>query len=148
LYPRSQIDIFIFVLQQDGGLLQACVNATTLALMNAGVPLQDFVCAVSAGVYTTEPLLDLTALEEGDIPHATVALLPRSGALTLVNMETRLHVDRFEQILRIASEAGHVVHAEMRKHIRARTRNLVDAMGGTRVAGEQQERRHDEMDES
>ncbi len=28
LYPRSQIDIFVQVIQQDGGLLQACINGT------------------------------------------------------------------------------------------------------------------------
>ena len=39
LYPRSQIDIYVHVLQQDGSLLAACINATTLALITAGVPL-------------------------------------------------------------------------------------------------------------
>jgi exosome complex component RRP41 len=155
LYPRSQIDVFILVLQQDGGLLQACLNATTLALANAGVPLTDYVCAISAGVHATEPLLDLTALEEGDVPHATVAVLPRSGALTLVNMETRLHVERFEALLKVAGEAGKVLHTEMRTHLRAHTTALVDAMsavpgggGPTRASGDVQERRYNEdMDE-
>ena len=64
LYPRTQIDIYVHVLQQDGSLRAACINATTLALINAGVPLHDFVCAVSGGVHSTSPLLDLTTLEE------------------------------------------------------------------------------------
>src|ERR1700734_3049735 len=51
IYPRSQIDIFVQVLQQDGGLLQACINCTTLALINAGIPMIDFVCAVTGGVH-------------------------------------------------------------------------------------------------
>lgn len=154
LYPRSQIDIFILVLQQDGGLLQACINATTLALASAGVPLSDYVCAISAGVYQTQPLLDLSTLEENDVPHATVAVLPRSGALTLVTMETRLHVDRFEALLKVAGEAGQVLHKEMRKHVRAHTLALVDAMGAVpaggavRPPGDGHERRYNEdMDE-
>ena len=64
LYPRSQIDIFVQVIQPDRGLLQACINGTTPALMNAGIPMLDFVCAVSGGVHSTAPLLDLTLLEE------------------------------------------------------------------------------------
>jgi exosome complex component RRP41 len=36
LFPRSQIDIFLRVVQSDGGLLPACINAANLALMDAG----------------------------------------------------------------------------------------------------------------
>lgn len=131
LYPRSQIDIFVHILQQDGGALQACINATTLALSNAGVPLLDFVCAVTGGVHITSPLLDLTTLEENDVPHVTVAVMPRTGKVTLVSMETRLHVDRFEEVFRVACEAGKILHGEMRRVVRGRTTKLVDAMGAT-----------------
>ena len=128
LYPRSQIDIFVHVLQQDGGVLQASINATTVALINAGVPLADYVCAVTGGVHAAAPMLDLTALEETDLPHVTVASMPRSGRLTLVSMETLLHVDRFEEILRLAGEAGPVIHKEMRAVVRERTKDLLDGM--------------------
>ena len=128
LYPRSQIDIFVHVLQQDGGVLPAAINATTVALINAGVPLTDYVCAITGGVHAAAPMLDLTALEESDLPHVTVASMPRSGRLTLVSMETRLHVDRFEEILRLAGEAGTVIHTEMRAVVRERTKGLLDGM--------------------
>jgi len=134
LYPRSQIDVFVQVLQQDGGLLQACINAATLALVNAGIPLLDFVCAVTGGVHSTSPLLDLTLLEENDIPNITVAMMPKTGKITLVTMETRLHVDRFEEIFRLAADAGRVIHGEMKSAVRSRTSALVTAMGsGPRV---------------
>jgi exosome complex component RRP41 len=129
IYPRSQIDIFVQVLQQDGGLLQACINCTTLALANAGIPLLDFVCAITGGVHSTSPMLDLTTLEENDIPHVTVAMMPRTGKVTLVTMETRLHVDRFEEIFRLAIDAGKVIHKEMKSAVKHRTDALVTAMG-------------------
>ena len=136
LYPRSQIDVFIQVLQQDGGLLQACINGTTLALVNAGIPLLDFVCAVTGGVHSTWPLLDLTLLEENDIPNVTVGIMPKTGKVTLVTMETRLHVDRFEEIFRLAGEAGKVIHGEMKAAVKARTSALVAAMSsGSGVGG-------------
>lgn len=128
LYPRTQIDIFVHVLQQDGGLIQASINATTLALVGAGIPLLDLVCAVTGGVHSSSPMLDLTNLEETDIPHMTVAVMPKSGQVTLVTMETRLHVDRFEEIFRLACEAAQVIHKEMKRAVRARTQSLVDAM--------------------
>ncbi|KAJ8481137.1 hypothetical protein ONZ45_g15409 [Pleurotus djamor] len=139
LYPRSQIDVFVQVLQQDGGLLQACINATTLALINAGIPLLDFVCAVSGGVHSTSPMLDLTLLEENDLPNVTVAVMPKTGKATLVTMETRLHVDRFEEIFKLACSAGTTLHKEMKDAVRGRTVSLVTAMGSTQqgnVAGD------------
>lgn len=129
LYPRSQIDIFIQVLQQDGGLLQTCINATTLALVSAGIPMLDFVCAVTGGVHSVSPMLDLTLLEENDIPNITVAMMPKSSKVALVTMETRLHVDRFQEIFKLASEAGKVIHQEMKGAILSKSTYLVTAMG-------------------
>ncbi|KAF8622589.1 hypothetical protein AX15_006933 [Amanita polypyramis BW_CC] len=128
LYPRSQIDIFIQVLQQDGGLLQACINGTTLALITAGIPLIDFACAMSCGVHSTSPVLDLSLLEENDLPHMTVAMLPKTGQVTLVTMETRLHVDRFEEVLELAMDAGKIIHEEMKIAIDNKSNSLVSAV--------------------
>jgi len=128
LYPRSEICIFVHILQQDGGLLPASINATTLALLTAGIPLTDYVTAVTCGVYSTTPLLDLNTLEENDIPHLTVANLPRTGKVTLVTMETRLHVERVSECLKIAGDAGKVLHKEMRRAVEGRTKRLVQAM--------------------
>jgi len=129
LYPRSQIDIFIQVIQQDGGLLPACLNGTTLALATAGVAMFDFVCAISGGVHSTSPLLDLNTLEENDVPHISVAVMPRTGRVTLVTMDTRLHLDRFEEIFRLAVDASKVLHDEMRTALEKRTQSLIAAIG-------------------
>jgi len=148
LYPRSQIDIYVHVLQQDGGLLQTCINATTLALANAGIPLLDFVCAVTGGVHSATPLLDLTTLEENDIPHLTIAMMPRTGKITLLTMETRLHVDRFEEIFKLATSAGYVIHKEMKVAIKDRSRTLVGAMNvAPKVIGERDVLYSEKMDE-
>ena len=43
-----QIDISIQVIQSDGGLLSVAINAVTLALIDAGIPMKDFVVACAA----------------------------------------------------------------------------------------------------
>ncbi len=62
LFPRSQIDIYIQVLQSDGGDKAAAINASTLALIDAGVPMRDFVCACTAGCIDGIPLLGNTII--------------------------------------------------------------------------------------
>lgn len=135
LYPRSQIDIHIQVLQQDGGLLQASINGTTLALIDAGVALSDYVCGITCALHDTVSLLDLTSIEESDLPNLTAAVLPRSGKITLLTLETRIHVDRFEEMFILAGEAGKVVHQEMLNAVQTRTKRLVNAMGKGGIGG-------------
>ena len=86
------------------------------------------VCAVTGGVHSAAPMLDLTTLEENDAPHLTVAVMPKTGKVTLVTMETRLHVDRFGDIFRLACDAGQVIHQEMKRAVRIRTQRLVDSL--------------------
>jgi exosome complex component RRP41 len=56
LYPRTQIDIHLHVMEADGGVLCACINAACLALVDAGVAMKDLVVACSAGFIMDEPV--------------------------------------------------------------------------------------------
>merc|ERR1719321_1669057 len=58
-YPRSQLDIHILVLQDHGGVTAAAINATTLALIDAGIPLRDFVVACTSGFLDGIPAVDI-----------------------------------------------------------------------------------------
>ena len=49
LHPNSKISVAVTVLANDGGRLEAAINAATLALIDAGIPLKDTVCACAAG---------------------------------------------------------------------------------------------------
>jgi ribonuclease PH len=59
LSPRSQIDISVLVLEQDGGVLQTAINAVTLALVDAGIPMNDYICATSAGLVDNKAILGI-----------------------------------------------------------------------------------------
>lgn len=97
----------------------------------------DYVTSISLGLHLTQPLLDLSAPEEADLPMLVVASLPNSGKITLAQMETRLHVDRFEEMLTLGVEGCAVIKAEMEQVVKARTKTVVERMeaitGGTRV---------------
>ncbi|KAG0242422.1 Exosome complex component RRP41 [Actinomortierella wolfii] len=129
LYPRSQIDVYLQILQNDGGVLEACINGTTLAMIDAGIAMEDYVCACTAGWIEKEPALDLNGVEEsGDTSEMTVALLPKSGKITLLQMEARLHVDKLEEVLHLASEGCHQIYTVLDTTIRDRTEDLAHKM--------------------
>eukprot|EP00967_Tisochrysis_lutea_P022545 scaffold25710_cov32-Tisochrysis_lutea.AAC.2 len=88
LYPRGQIDIAISVLESDGDVRAAAINATSLAMVDAGVAMEDLVCACSAGIAGSSTILDLNGQEAGGCAEMVVALLPRTGRLR-VSTSTR-----------------------------------------------------------
>jgi len=47
-YPKSSIDIFVIVLQDDGGAFAAAINCASLALADAGIEMFDLVSCANA----------------------------------------------------------------------------------------------------
>lgn len=104
LYPRAQIDIYVEVLQADGGVLPAAINAATLALVDAGVPMLDLVCACTAGLVEGEPILDLNYAEEAsDCAAVPLAILLSKGSVVTLAMQARMNVDLFQRVIDLAS---------------------------------------------
>ncbi|XP_001515504.1 exosome complex component RRP41 [Ornithorhynchus anatinus] len=130
LYPRSQIDIYVQILQADGGNYAACVNAATLAVLDAGIPLRDFVCASSAGFVEDTPLADLSYVEEAaGGPQVALALLPGSGQITLLGLDARVHEDHLERVLEAATAAARDVHTVLDRVVRRHVRQMSALLG-------------------
>jgi exosome complex component RRP41 len=137
LYPSSQIDILIQVLQGDGGAftflaprllitgtLHTAINAANLAIMDAGIAVTDYVCACSAGCVDATPILDLNNYEEAsmaDIPKFTLAVLPKTGKVTMVQLEARMHMSKFEAVVGMAADGARQIHATLDRVVRSTT---------------------------
>lgn len=107
LFPHSTITVSLHVLSQDGSLLAALINATTLAVIDAGIPMTDYVAACTAGSTSSyaadddaaDPLLDLNNQEEQELPFLTVAALGDSDRVAVLVCESRVQVSRLEGML-------------------------------------------------
>ncbi|XP_031570086.1 exosome complex component RRP41-like [Actinia tenebrosa] len=118
LYPRSQIDIFVQVLQADGSNQAACINATTLALIDAGIPMKDYVSASTVSFVNDTPLMDINYLEESSGgPQLSLAILPKSEKVVLFQMDSRLHMDNMEKVLKLAVKGCKDVYTLLRRTI-------------------------------
>jgi exosome complex component RRP41 len=111
LFPRTGIDIFIEVLQSDGGTRCASITAAAVALADAGIPLRDLVVGCAAGKIEDQIVMDLNDVEdqkgEADVP---VAIMPRTGAITLLQMDGLLTQDEFRQALDLAIQGCMTVY--------------------------------------
>ncbi|KAL8138518.1 hypothetical protein V2J09_004519 [Rumex salicifolius] len=125
LMPRSQIDIYVQVLQADGGTRAACINAATIALADAGIPMNDLVTCCSAGYLNATPLLDLTYEEDSAKgPDVVVGFLPKLEKITLLQMDSKLQVDTFETVMQLAIEGCKAVASYIREVLLENTKQL------------------------
>jgi exosome complex component RRP41 len=109
-FPNGQIDIFIEILQSDGGTRAAGITAAAVALASAGIPMRDLVYAVSAGRVGDETIIDLDMLEDNyadaDMP---MAIAPRNNEILLLQMDGGLTVEQFNKAFGMVTEAGKTI---------------------------------------
>ncbi len=128
-YPRTSIEVFIEVLQADGGTRGAGITVASLALADAGVPMRDLVAACAAGKVGGHLVLDLNDLEdkegEADLP---LALMPNLNAITLLQMDGDLTIDEFEQVLKLDIEGCKQIYAFQKEALKAKYVSVKEAV--------------------
>src|SRR5919108_1819164 len=99
-YPRAAIDVFVEVLQSDGGSRCAGITAAAVALADAGINMRDLVSSCAAGKVDDKIVLDINDEEDkeggADMP---VAYLPRLEQVTLLQLDGRLTPEQFNECL-------------------------------------------------
>jgi exosome complex component RRP41 len=121
LYPRTMIDLFIEVLQADGGTRCASITAASLALADSGIPMRDLVVACAAGKADDTIVLDLMDEEDklgsADVP---VALMPSLNAITLLQMDGKLSQEEFESTVNLAVEGCKQIYTMQKEALKAK----------------------------
>ncbi len=119
LYPRATIDVFIEVLQADGGTRTTGITAAALALADAGIPLRDLVAGVAVGKVDGVLVLDIDQLEdeygEADMP---VAMMPSLGKITLLQLNGVLTPEEFREALKLAEKGIREIYRLQREALK------------------------------
>ena len=119
-YPRSQIDLQVFVLQADGGYRSAAFNAVSLAFMDAGIAMKDFLTATTAGLLQSVAVLDLVYQEEKRQNCEFVAVyLQKSKKLAYVNLNcNKISIKDFEKLVQMSIESCDLLAHKMRQAVK------------------------------
>ena len=126
-YPRTAIQIYVEVLQSDGGSRVAGITAAALALADAGINMRDLVVGCAVGKVDGKVVLDLNDTEDkegsGDMPFA---FMPNLNAVTLLQLDGLFTPDEFKQALEMAEMGARKVYelqkdALMRKYFAGST---------------------------
>lgn len=109
LYPGAVIDVFAEVLQADAGTRTAAINAASMALADAGIPMKGLVAACAVGKVDGQLVLDLNKAEDNfgdaDFPMA----MTQDGEVSLVQMDGNFTQEEFKQAVEMCKKGCQMI---------------------------------------
>jgi len=115
-FPRTAVDVYVEVLQADGGTRCAALDAASVALADAGIPMRDMVSACAAGKVADTIVLDVNNEEDqagqADMP---VGYMPNMEKITLLQLDGVLTPDEYKKCVEIAIDGCKIVYELQKK---------------------------------
>ena len=122
-FPNTVIDVQIYILQADSGTRTAGINAASMALAHAGIPMKNLICSLAAGKLDKEMVIDLTKEEEdfeggeGSTDFA-IAKLANSDEFSLLQMDGKISPEQIKELLSLVSEACKEIYEVQKKALK------------------------------
>lgn len=114
-YPKATVDAFIEIIEADGSTRVTGINALSLALASAGMPMVDLVSACSVGKINGTLIVDLNGIEDNNSESdVAFAIMPTKNLVTLLQMDGVLTKDELMTLLKIAKKTCEKIY-EMQK---------------------------------
>lgn len=122
-FPNTVVDVQIYIIQADAGTRTAGINAASLALAQAGVPMNDLVCSVALGKMDKDIVIDVDKEEEDfeegegatDIPTAR---LGKSGKITLLQLDGKIQPEKMKEVFKLSREACKKIYEVQKKALK------------------------------
>ena len=115
-FPRTAVDVYIEVLQADGGSRCAALEAASVARADAGIPMRDMVSAIAAGKVADTIVLDVNNEEDqagqADMP---VGYMPNMDKVTLIQLDGILTQDEYKKCVQTAIDGCKLVYEVQKK---------------------------------
>lgn len=118
LYPKSEINVIVHILESDGSLACCILNAACLALMVGGISMGDMITACSVGMLRERMCQDCTQIEQGSGPFVPVAMKARSEEVVMLQLGSRLSMQNLETALLAAAEGCRKIRVLLEAGIR------------------------------
>jgi exosome complex component RRP41 len=120
-YPKSSIEVYIEIIQANAGTRTAGINAASVALADAGIPMRDLVVSIAAGRIDGKPVLDLAGKEEEatecDLP---IAYMPREKKITLIQMDGDIKQKDLKEVMATAIKACDEIYKKQKEALKER----------------------------
>ncbi|MFX1454774.1 MAG: exosome complex exonuclease Rrp41 [Promethearchaeota archaeon] len=121
LYPGTSFEVFIDVMDADGGTRCASTTVAALALADAGIPMKSLVTAVAVGRIDGKKVVDLSGIEdkagEADLP---IAITWYNEEISLLQFDGDMDLDDMKDFLEKAKKALEEIHQIQLKTLKSK----------------------------
>ncbi|MFX1487694.1 MAG: exosome complex exonuclease Rrp41 [Promethearchaeota archaeon] len=127
LYPGTSFEVFIEVIDADGGTRCASTTVAALALADAGIPMKSLVSAVAVGKIDGKRVVDLSGIEdkagEADLP---CAITWYNEEISLLQFDGDMDLEEMNDFLDMAKEALVKIHKLQLEALRSKYVSLTE----------------------
>ncbi len=117
-FPKTCIDIYIDVIQADASTRCAALNAASLALADAGIPMRSLISCCSVGKIDNTIVLDIAGVEDNygqvDMPVA----VDKDNNIVLLQIDGILTKEEFSNALALALKGCREVYKKQEEALR------------------------------
>jgi exosome complex component RRP41 len=127
-FPGTVIDVQIYILQADAGTRTAGINAASMALAHAGIPMRDLVCSVAAGKQDKTIIVDLSKEEEDyhegeGATDFAIAKVANSDEFTLLQLDGKIEPATVVEVLKVVKEVSKEIYEAQKKALKEVVKN-------------------------
>lgn len=124
-FPKATIDVYIEILQADGSTRVTGINAASLALADAGIPMKDLIAACSVGKIDGKLIVDLCGLEDncGETDLA-FAMMPSKKKVTLLQMDGAVTKEELMKLIDMAVKSCEKIYEEQKKILKEKYKKV------------------------
>lgn len=121
-FPKAGIELMMEVIQADAGTRVTAINAASVALADAGVPMRDLVSAIAVGRVEGNLVVDLSGEEEAaaDAVDMPIAMRAATGEITLLQMDGDASLDEVKKLLELARAACMTIYQAQKAALKER----------------------------
>ncbi len=111
LYPGTCFEVFIEIIDADGGTRCASTTVASLALADAGIPMKSLITALAMGKIDGKIVVDLSGIEdkagEADLP---IAITWFNNEIALLQFDGDINAEEMNILLDLAKNAASKVY--------------------------------------
>ena len=116
-FQNCVIDVYIQILQANASTRTAGINAASMALAHAGLPMRDLVVSVSVGKVGGSIIVDLTKEEEDykengkkEATDIALAMLGKSKKIALLQLDGAIKQEELFKAIEMAKNASEKIY--------------------------------------
>lgn len=122
-FPNTVVDVQMYILQADAGTRTAAINAASMALAHAGIPMKDLVCSVALGKNDKTLIVDLIKeeedFEEGEgATDFAIAKLANHDEFSLMQMDGKIQPELVKDVISLANKSVEKIYEEQKKALK------------------------------